>query len=159
MYFDSFSRSLFCGVFLRLWPFFYFRFLSFFWRRSPHILQQPYSVFKGAFVGFNKFPSLVCWCTVIHYHRPQGPTLFRRVIWDFACVLTMPDLSLSFYCQIAKFYNQRIILDLCIIGKIHFYRNIYIHFVLSFFLIGWIFPQYLMFKNGKKFVNKTRKIY
>ena len=31
------------------------------------------------FVGFNKFPSLVYWCTIIHHHRPQGPTLFRRV--------------------------------------------------------------------------------
>ena len=24
------------------------------------------------FVGFNEFPSLVCWCTVIPYHWPQG---------------------------------------------------------------------------------------
>ena len=31
------------------------------------------------FVGFNEFPSLVYWCTVIHHHRP---TLFRRVRWD-----------------------------------------------------------------------------
>ena len=38
------------------------------------------------FVGFNKFPSLVYWCTVIHHHWPQGPTLFRRVRWDFMCV-------------------------------------------------------------------------
>ena len=28
------------------------------------------------FVGFNEFPSLVYWCTVIHHHRPQRPTLF-----------------------------------------------------------------------------------
>ena len=38
------------------------------------------------FVGFNEFPSLVYWCTVIHHHRPQGPTLFRGVRWDFTCV-------------------------------------------------------------------------
>ena len=38
------------------------------------------------FVGFNEFPSLVYWCTVIHRHRPQGPTHFRRVRWDFTCV-------------------------------------------------------------------------
>ena len=37
-------------------------------------------------VGFNEFPSLVYWCTVIHHHRPQGPTPFRRVRWDFLCV-------------------------------------------------------------------------
>ena len=39
------------------------------------------------FVGFNEFPALVCWYIVIHYHRPQGPTLFRRVRWVFTCVL------------------------------------------------------------------------
>ena len=38
------------------------------------------------FVGFNEFSSLVYWCSVIHHHRPQGPTLFRRVRWDFTCV-------------------------------------------------------------------------
>ena len=48
------------------------------WSRSPHILQQPQSVFLGStfFVGFYKFPSLVCWCTVIHHHRPQGLFFF-----------------------------------------------------------------------------------
>ena len=30
------------------------------------------------FLGVNKFSSLVCWCTVIHYHRPLGPTLFSK---------------------------------------------------------------------------------
>ena len=25
----------------------------------------------------------MCWCTVIHPHRPQWPTLFRNVRWDF----------------------------------------------------------------------------
>ena len=38
------------------------------------------------FVGFNQFPSLVCWGTVIHHHRSQRPTLFRKVRWDFTCV-------------------------------------------------------------------------
>ena len=37
-------------------------------------------------VGSNEFPSLMYWCTVIHHHRPQGPTLFRTVRWDFTCV-------------------------------------------------------------------------
>ena len=37
------------------------------------------------FVGFNEFLSLVCWSTVIHHHRPQGPTLFRIARWDFTC--------------------------------------------------------------------------
>ena len=65
---------------LRLWSFF-------FWSRSPRIPQQPQSVFEGAhFLSLNKFPSLVCWCIVIHHHRPQGPTLLRRVRWDFTCV-------------------------------------------------------------------------
>ena len=35
------------------------------------------------FVGFNEFPSLVYRCTVIHHHRPQGPTpFFLRVRWN-----------------------------------------------------------------------------
>ena len=38
------------------------------------------------FIGFNEFSSLMCWCIVIHHHWPQGPTLFRRVKWDFMCV-------------------------------------------------------------------------
>ena len=41
---------------------------------------------KTLFGGFNEFPFLVCWCTVIHHHRSQGPTLFRRVRWEFTCV-------------------------------------------------------------------------
>ena len=28
----------------------------------------------------------MCWCIVIHHHRPQVPTLFLRVRWDFTCV-------------------------------------------------------------------------
>ena len=35
------------------------------------------------FVGFNEFPSLLCWCTVTHHHRP--PPLFQRVRLDFTC--------------------------------------------------------------------------
>ena len=38
------------------------------------------------FVGLNEFPSLKSWCTIIHHHQPQGPTLFLRVRWDFMCV-------------------------------------------------------------------------
>ena len=47
--------------------------------------QNPFSR-EHIFVGFNEFPSLMCWCIVIHHHRPQGPTLFRRVRWDFTYV-------------------------------------------------------------------------
>ena len=54
-----------------------------FWSRSPRIPKQSGRTF---FVGFNKLPSLVCWCIVIHHHRPQEPTLFQRVRWDFMCV-------------------------------------------------------------------------
>ena len=35
------------------------------------------------FVGFDEFPSFMCWSTVIHPHQPQGPTLYGRVKWDF----------------------------------------------------------------------------
>ena len=75
------------SIFLRLWPFFYSIFLSFFGVCLPAYLSNhnPFSR-EHIFVGFNEFPSLVYWCTVIHHHRPQGPTLFRRVRWDFTCV-------------------------------------------------------------------------
>ena len=78
----------FAGCILRLWPFFYSIFLSFFFGVGlPAYLSNhnPFSR-EHIFVGFNEFPSLVYWCTVIHHHRPQGPTLFRRVRWDFTCV-------------------------------------------------------------------------
>ena len=32
------------------------------------------------FVVFNKFPSLMCWCNVIHHHRPQNLLFFEE--WD-----------------------------------------------------------------------------
>ena len=38
------------------------------------------------FLGCNEFPSLVYWYIVFHYNRPNQPTLFRRVRWDFTCV-------------------------------------------------------------------------
>ena len=60
--------------FLRLWSFFYH-----FWSRSPHIPQQAQFSREHIFVGFKNFPSLVCCCTDIHHHRPQGPTLYRRM--------------------------------------------------------------------------------
>ena len=34
---------------------------------------------ENIIVGFNEFPSLKSWCTVIHHHQP---TLFWRVRWD-----------------------------------------------------------------------------
>ena len=45
---------------------------------------------------FNEFPSLVYWCTVIHHHRQQGPILFRRVRWDFMCVMCAQTRDLLF---------------------------------------------------------------
>ena len=47
--------------------------------------HNPFS-WEHIFVGFKKFPSLVCWCTVIHHQRPQGPYLFWSVSWDFSGV-------------------------------------------------------------------------
>ena len=74
--------------FFSVWPFFYsiffitftFHFLpTYFSNHSPFLREQ-------IFCRFNKFPSLVCWYTVIHHHRQQGPTLFHRVRCDFMCV-------------------------------------------------------------------------
>ena len=66
---------------------FLLHFITFFGVGLPAYLinNNPFSK-EHIFVGFNEFPSLVCWCIVIHYHRPQGPTLFQRVRWDFTCV-------------------------------------------------------------------------
>ena len=64
------------------------------------------------FVGFNEFPSLMCWCTVIHHHRQQGPTLFRRVRWDFMCmcsVLCAQTQDLLF-CHIREDYVMQLVL-------------------------------------------------
>ena len=48
-------------------------------------IHSPFSK-EHIFVGFNEFPSLVCWCIVIYHHRPEGHTLVGRVRWDFMCV-------------------------------------------------------------------------
>ena len=78
---------LICGVVFYVSGYFstpsFYNFLS----TSPHTLQKPQSIFEGAhLLGFNEFPSLECWGSVIHHHRSQWPTLFRRVRWDFTCV-------------------------------------------------------------------------
>ena len=74
-------------MFLSLWPFSTLSFCHFFAVGLPAYLSI-YNPFlrEHIFVGFNEFPSLVCWCIIIHNHRPQGPTLLRRVRWDFTCV-------------------------------------------------------------------------
>ena len=41
-------------------------------------IHNPFSR-KHILVGFNEFPSLVCWCIVVHHHRLKGHILFRRV--------------------------------------------------------------------------------
>ena len=65
---------------LRLYPFFsHFLgvgLLAYFSNHSPFSREHN-------FIGLNELSSLVCWCTVIHHHRPQGTTLFQRVRWDF----------------------------------------------------------------------------
>ena len=73
---------------LRLWLFFYsvFKYHIFGVGLSSYFSNHSLSSREHIFVGFNKFPSLMCWCTVIHHHWPQGPTLFQRVKWDFTCV-------------------------------------------------------------------------
>ena len=75
-----------CFFFLSL-AVFYSIFLSFL-STSPRILQQPQSVIEGVAyicVSFIEFPSLVCWCTVIHHLWPHRLTLFRRKM-GFLCV-------------------------------------------------------------------------
>ena len=84
----SFNIHLqFAGYILRLWPFFYSKFfIIFFQQISPLTLATIVRFLKHIFVGFKEFTSLVCWCNVMFHHWPQGPTLFRRVRWDFTCV-------------------------------------------------------------------------
>ena len=80
--------SFICGVnFLRLWSFFYSIFFIILRVGLPAYLSNHNPFLREhIFVGFNEFPSLVYWCTIILHHRPQGPTLFRRVRWEFTCV-------------------------------------------------------------------------
>ena len=74
------------SIFLRLWPFFY-SILSYCWvGLSAYFSSHSLFSREHIFVGFNTFLSLMCWWSVIHHHRPQGPTLFQRVRWDFTCV-------------------------------------------------------------------------
>ena len=79
---------------LGLWPLFYSTFSFFFSFFFRIILlaylshQSPFSR-EHNFVGFKEFPSLVFWCTVIHHHGPQGPTLFAKSEMGFyECVQT-----------------------------------------------------------------------
>ena len=81
---------LFCGVILFSFTFVavFLPNLLVFLRADLPVYLSNHNPFSGEhfFVGFNKFPSLVCWCIVIHYHRPQEPTLFQKVRWDLTCV-------------------------------------------------------------------------
>ena len=81
--------------FIRLWPFFYSHLFIIFGVGLPAYLSNhnPFSR-EHIFVSFNEFPSLVYWCTVIHHHRPQGPTLFQRARWD--CVICAQTQDLLF---------------------------------------------------------------
>ena len=83
----SISIPLYLQGLLSLQPFFYSNFTiiflvglhAYFSNHCPFLREH-------IFTGYNEFPSLVCWCTVIHHHRPQEPLLFRRERWDFTCV-------------------------------------------------------------------------
>ena len=79
LYFEGFF------FFSRLWLFFYSSFLSFFGVGIPAYFSNHCPFLREHnFVGFKKFTSLMCWCTVIHHQQPQGPThFFKKVKWDF----------------------------------------------------------------------------
>ena len=64
---------------------------------SFHILHQPQSVFI-----WHIFVAFVCLYTFIHHHRPQGPTLFRRVRWDLCSVMCAKTRDLLFSVPINK---------------------------------------------------------
>ena len=66
----------------------------------PHTSETAVSFQGSKFLQvFNEFPSLICWCAVIHNHRPQGPTLFQGVRSDFVqcnvCTDTGPPILSS----------------------------------------------------------------
>ena len=81
--------SLICGVitFVVVFLLHFYHIFFFFGVDCPDYSSN-HSLFsrEHIFVDFNKFPSLLCWCTVIHHHQTQGATLFRRVRSDFTCV-------------------------------------------------------------------------
>ena len=87
-FFPFFQYSpLICGLIFYVCGFFSALSFYHFWSKSPCILQQLKCIFEGArFCRFNKFHSLVCLCIVIHHHRPQMQTLFRRVRWHLTGV-------------------------------------------------------------------------
>ena len=68
------------GYHSRLWSFIYSNFSSFWGVGLPAYFSDhnPFSR-ENIFVGFNKFPSPVYCCTVIHHHRPHWRL-------DFTCV-------------------------------------------------------------------------
>ena len=66
---------------------FLLHFLSFFGVGLPAYFSN-HSPFlrEHIFVGFYELPSLVCLCKCHPSSPATGPTLFRRVRWDFTCV-------------------------------------------------------------------------
>ena len=72
----SLCSPLFLCGYLCLWLFFYSIFITF----LEYVFSYSATTFcfRGSifFVGFNEFPSFVCWCTVIHHHLQQRSTLF-----------------------------------------------------------------------------------
>ena len=81
---------LVCGVYFTsmavfLLQLFFYHFFgvglpAYFSNHSPFLREH-------IFVSFNEFPSLMFWCTVIHHHRPQGPTLFQREMGFYVCAV------------------------------------------------------------------------
>ena len=97
---------LFCGVYLlsiavfllHLFIIFGVGLHAYFSNHSPFSREHKY-------VCFNEFPSLVCWYTVIHHNRPQRPTLFRRMKWDFTCMQRYVYTDTGQTLFASKFYH------------------------------------------------------
>ena len=68
----------------------------FLWVGLPEFFSNnsPFST-EHTFVSFNELNSLVCWCTVIQHHRPQGATLFRRVRRKFTRICSVMRIHVT----------------------------------------------------------------
>ena len=60
-------------------------FLSIFGEVFPHT-SATILHFRGSTILWVLTSFFLSCVGFIHHHRPQGPTLFRRVRWDFTCV-------------------------------------------------------------------------
>ena len=74
---------------------------AYFSNHSPFLREH---IFLISFF-LNEFPSLVCWRTVIHYHRPQGATLFQSEM-GLLLLLLLLLLNKSLTCLLAELCDQ-----------------------------------------------------